>query len=152
MYFDKDVDRVARDMNPLFYGFIPDGMRSRLVSFLLLLTFSLAHVLSKTFAMALLWSTFGGPAVLYYSAVELVLFFFIKIVRSDFWSWVPTEGLVTSLFTGFTFRLAAKVLTDYTGSLQCRQPVRTRGDSLEPVFTVVSSIGCSFCISLPAIL
>ena len=87
MYFDKDIDPECRSYNPLFYGVFPDDATSRTFAFFWLFMFSLVHVLSKGFGVALFWATFGGNAVCIYYGAEMVVFFVVKAVHSDLISW-----------------------------------------------------------------
>ena len=87
MYFDKDIDPECRSFNPLFYGVFPDDVTSRTFAFFWLFMFSLVHVLSKGFGVALFWATFGGNAVCIYYGAEMVVFFVVKAVRSDLIFW-----------------------------------------------------------------
>jgi hypothetical protein len=65
----------------------PDDASSRALAFMLLCMFSVAHVLSKGFGVALFWATFGGNAVCVYYGAEIVIFFMVKAIRSDLIYW-----------------------------------------------------------------
>jgi hypothetical protein len=120
MYFDKDVDPKCREWNPLFYGVFPTGVKKRLIAFSLLWLFSVAHVLSKALGVALLWATFGGPTVFRYYGAELGIVYLVKIVRCDFFCWLPIPSAVGNAAASVIFRFANKVLADFTGFLQMR--------------------------------
>ncbi len=144
MYFDKDIDPACRSSNPSFYGVFPDNASSRALAFMWLFMFSVAHVLSKGFGVALFWATFGGNAVCVYYGAEVAIFILVKVIRSDFIYWVPIDGLVLSTFSAFVFRLAAKVLTDFTGFLQIRHVYEAGGLvwTLSLLWSQLSSVVC----------
>jgi hypothetical protein len=68
---------------------------------------------------AALLTMVGGQWVVVYAVSDIGLHFVYKILRGDFWHWVPLNG-VASLVESFFVRLIEKILVDFTGILQFR--------------------------------
>ena len=56
-----------------------------------------------------------------YIGADLALYFIVKILRGDFWYWMPFGGLA-EVFSSSFIRLIVKTLTDFTLIVQFRHP------------------------------
>ncbi len=84
--------------------------------------FHAAQVLSKAIAMGALANTCWWWLVVYMS-FDICLCMLYKVVRCDFWYWMPTTGVGFSVLG----RVAAKVLVDFSGCMDFRNPVDLGG-------------------------
>ena len=106
--YDWDTDPVWRESIPDFYGYIPAKASKRTVVFVSMMLF--------TAGMLLIWSTtivllglMGGSWAFLYIGADLGLYIFVKILRGDFWYWLPVRGnmeivisiLIINLYTRF---------------------------------------------------
>ena len=87
---EYDVEPKKREFNGSFYGFYPKN--NRLLVFLFMLGFTMAHVLMKVLACALVLDL-SGDWVAFYMAGDVSLYLLYKIIRHDFIYWVPMESL-----------------------------------------------------------
>ena len=69
-------------------------------------------LLVKTLAMVLLGSVSQHAAVIYLGS-DILLYLLHKIVRKDFYYWLPLEGFL-EILSSLLFRIMVKVLTDFT--------------------------------------
>jgi hypothetical protein len=76
-------------------------------------------LLVRSVSMALL-AMVGGRLVLVYLVSDMGLYFLYKILRRDFWHWIPLEGAASLAVAAVLERLVVKVLVDFTGVLQFR--------------------------------
>jgi hypothetical protein len=68
----------------------------------------------------------GGSWVTLYIGADMGLYLIVKLLRGDFWYWVPLGGkaeIVMSLVT----RVLVKVVTDFTSIVQSRHPNEVGG-------------------------
>jgi hypothetical protein len=108
MAFDLDTNKVKRQHNPEFYGYVPDTSAGR--TFMLLFLYHGAHALGNTFSMAVLAQTNWVWLVAYLLADHCGLILY-KLARGDLIYWPPAFGVPFSLLA----RFVAKVITDFTG-------------------------------------
>jgi hypothetical protein len=120
MFYEKDIDPVCRKSNPSFYGVFPAGVLARTKTLLVLMVFTMCHVLSRCLGLALLWSTFGGLAAAGFWVADFLLVCLIKVVQGDFIYWLPIDNLGLAIAVSTLTRMAAKILTDFTGMFQMR--------------------------------
>jgi hypothetical protein len=114
---NQDTDLQLRRFYPSFYGYVPKRPSRRLLVSALLFVLCLAHIVGKTSAMALLFVT--NRAYLFsYVAVDMGVYLLYKIVRGDFYCWVPDTGVRTAV----AYRVATKLMLDFTGLPQLRNP------------------------------
>jgi hypothetical protein len=120
---DMDEDRHARDRDGWFYGFAPNGSPRRaslMFGFLFLL--ALTHVAGKTVAISLLFVT-DNALCFGWLVVEMASFLLYKIVRKDFFVWLPQTGIAAA----FIYRVLSKLMLDFTGLPQMRHPKECGG-------------------------
>jgi hypothetical protein len=75
-------------------------------------------LLARSVSMAML-ALVGGRWVPVYLMSDMGLYFTYKILRRDFWHWVPIEGAMGVPYSVLE-RLVVKVLVDFTGVIQFR--------------------------------
>ena len=105
---------------PDFYGFVPDSPRLRTVMFVTMMLLSVVQVLIKTFLILCLGSI-KTTFVWLYIGSDMLVFLGYKLLRGDFWYWVPIDSAPGLLLSGIT-RLVIKTITDYAGIIQFRHP------------------------------
>jgi hypothetical protein len=119
-----DVDPAKRIETPDFYGYIPDG-KSRSLIFVCMVLNGALLLVNRSFCAAVL-ALVRKRYFVVYSACDMGLYLFLKVLRKDFAYWVPVDG-----FVGFSIavimRVVFKVVTDYTGILQFRAPADLGG-------------------------
>jgi hypothetical protein len=123
--YDFDVSPANRALAPDFYGYVPDDPLARSVTFLCLLVNSSLLLVIRSFSSALLLTTdtrFLG----WYVLSDLGVFLLQKILRGDFWYWLPVDGPVGALVSLFA-RILVKNVTDYTGIVTFRNPLEMGG-------------------------
>jgi len=124
--FDMDVDVPHRKVQPKFYGYIPDDNSLRGRCFILMTLMSSLHNLSRSLGCALLVASDTGNLLWVFVGGEVGLYLFIKILRQDFYYWLPLTGILAVLVSGFQ-RLCVKVIADFTGCLHLRHPYEMGG-------------------------
>jgi hypothetical protein len=68
----------------------------------------------------------GGSRVSLYIGADLGLYLLVKILREDFWYWIPAGGNV-EIVSSIVGRLLVKVVTDFTSIVQFRHPNEVGG-------------------------
>ena len=120
LFYEKDTTPSCRASNPSFYGAIRDGVAARFATVLVLMVFTMCHVFSKCFGLALLWVTFGGQRAASFWLADLMLYFIIKGAQRDFIFWLPSDNWALTAFISFFCRVGNKVETDFTAWPQQR--------------------------------
>jgi len=118
--FDVDVNHGYRLFYPEFYGYIPDDFFKRNLTFVLMTFLSTVHNISRSFGVAIL-AHLGKYYVLAFTAVEMCIFLFYKLYRSDFVYWLRLEGWQV-LPVSFLIRVLTKVVADFSGCIHLRHP------------------------------
>jgi hypothetical protein len=68
----------------------------------------------------------GGRWVSLYVGADLGLYLLVKVLRGDFWYWIPAGGNV-EIVSSIVGRLLVKVVTDFTSIVQFRHPNEVGG-------------------------
>jgi hypothetical protein len=118
----RDTDLGLRRFNPSFYGYIPGRPSKRFLFSVLLFVICITHIVGKTSAMALLFVT-NRKYLLSYVGVDMGVYLFYKILRRDFYCWVPRTGIAVALI----YRIVTKLMVDFTGLPQLRCPLDLGG-------------------------
>jgi hypothetical protein len=118
MLHSYDVNPKRRRDEPGFYGYIPDAASSRTLVFGCMIMNSALLLLLRSVSTALL-SMAGEKWLLVYYASDMGLYFMYKILRRDFWNWVPLVGAADVAWSVVN-RLVVKVVVMHTGTVQCR--------------------------------
>jgi hypothetical protein len=123
--YDFDTDPTFRKLAPGFFGFIPAKASKRAIVFVSMLLLSAGMLLIRCATIVLLGLIGGSWAFLYIGA-DLGLYMLIKILRGDFWYWVPAGGnaeIVSSIFA----RVLVKIIVDFTSIVFYRHPNEVGG-------------------------
>jgi hypothetical protein len=135
--YDFDTDPANREQAPDFYGYIPAKASKRTVVFASMLLFTAGMLLIRCTTIVLLGLMGGSWAFLYIGA-DLGLYMLVKILRGDFWYWMPVGGnaeIVSSLLN----RVCVKIIVDFTSLVQFRHPNEVGG--VYWLFGLVLTIG-----------
>ena len=111
--FDFDVNPSKRALSPSFYGYVPEGLGNRLMTFASMFTMSCAFVTATSVPLAVLAAVNVNYAALYVGG-SLGLFLCYRLARGDLHYWLPLYGVggwVNSLAT----RVVVKLIVDFTG-------------------------------------
>jgi hypothetical protein len=91
----------------------------------------------------------GGSWAFLYIGADLGLYLLVKILRGDFWYWVPLGGnieIVSSIFV----RVINKIITDFTSIVHFRHPNEVGGAYwLFGLLLTMTSLPMSICIASP---
>jgi hypothetical protein len=123
--YDWDTDPVKREYTPDFYGYIPAKASKRTFVFASMLLVSAGMLLIRCTTIVLLGLLGGSWAFLYIGA-DFGLYLFVKILRGDFWYWLPFGGNV-EIVTSILFRVIIKIIVDFTSLAQLRHPNEVGG-------------------------
>ena len=124
--FDMDLDVGARKNQPQFYGCIPDDHTLRGRCFILMTLMNALHNFSRSIGYAMLAESGGLTMVWSFAGCEMIIFLAWKILRGDFYYWVPVEGAL-GVLASFIERVASKVIVDFCGCLNFRHPCELGG-------------------------
>jgi hypothetical protein len=116
---------VKRVQVPDFYGYVPANPTKRSIVFVSMMLFSAGMLVLRCMTIVVLGLLGGRWASLYVSA-DLLLYLLVKILRGDFWYWMPVGGnaeIVMSIIA----RVLVKVVTDFTSIVQFRHPNEVGG-------------------------
>jgi hypothetical protein len=116
--YDYDTDPANREKAPDFYGYIPAQARKRTVVFVSMLLVSAGMLLIRCTTIVLLGLIGGSWAFLYIGA-DLGLYILVKILRGDFWYWMPFGGNL-EIVSSILFRVIVKVIVDFTSIVHFR--------------------------------
>jgi hypothetical protein len=123
--YDWDTDPAKREETPDFYGYIPAKASKRTVVFVSMLLFTAGMLLIRCTTIVLLGLMGGSWAFLYIGA-DLGLYLLVKILRGDFWYWVPLGGNLEVLNSIFA-RVIMKIIVDFTSMVHFRHPFEVGG-------------------------
>eukprot|EP00520_Triparma_pacifica_P017698 CAMPEP_0118637882 /NCGR_PEP_ID=MMETSP0785-20121206/3387_1 /TAXON_ID=91992 /ORGANISM="Bolidomonas pacifica, Strain CCMP 1866" /LENGTH=1359 /DNA_ID=CAMNT_0006529093 /DNA_START=929 /DNA_END=5008 /DNA_ORIENTATION=- len=123
--YDFDTDPKSRKMNPFFYGYLPGKASDRSIVFISMIFFSGGMLLIRCTTIVLL-ALLGRRWAFAYIGVDLGLYFLVKILRGDFWYWVPAGGAIEIVFSIFA-RFLVKIINDFTSIVQFRHPNEVGG-------------------------
>jgi hypothetical protein len=116
--YDCDTDPVRREQVPAFYGYVPANPTKRLIIFVSMMLVSACMLVIRSTTIVVLW-LLGGRWVSLYVGADLLLYLLVKILRGDFWYWIPLGGNAEVL-NSIVFRLLVKVVGDFTSIVQFR--------------------------------
>jgi hypothetical protein len=86
--YDFDTDPDKRALVPDFFGYIPAKASKRTLVFVSMLLFTAGMLLIRCTTIVLLGLK-GGRWVFLYIGADLGLYLLVKILRGDFWYWLP---------------------------------------------------------------
>jgi hypothetical protein len=123
--YDFDTDPVKREQVPDFYGYMPANPTKRFLTFVSMMLFSAGMLVIRCTTIVVLRLLGGGWASLYIGA-DLGLYLLVKVLRGDFWYWMPLGGNV-EIVNSVVCRVVVKIVTDFTSNMQSRHPNEVGG-------------------------
>jgi hypothetical protein len=123
--YDWDTDPSRREETPAFYGYIPAKASKRTVVFVSMLLFTAGMLIIRCTTIVLL-GLMGGRWVLLYIGADLGLYLLVKILRGDFWYWLPLGGNA-EIVNSIVNRVIVKIITDFTLIVHFRHPNEVGG-------------------------
>jgi hypothetical protein len=123
--YDWDTDPALREQAPDFYGYIPARASKRTVVFASMLLITTGMLLIRCTTIVLL-GLMGGSWALLYIGADLGLYLLVKILRGDFWYWIPA-GVNVEIVSSILMRVVVKIITDFTSIMQLRHPNEVGG-------------------------
>jgi hypothetical protein len=123
--YDWDTDPARREVAPDFYGYIPAKASKRTVVFVSLMLLTAGMLLIRCTTIVLL-GLMGGSWVLLYIGADLGLYLLVKILRGDFWYWIPLGGNI-EIVSSIVFRVVIKIIVDFTSMVHFRHPNEVGG-------------------------
>jgi hypothetical protein len=118
--YDWDTDPTRREETSAFYGYVPAKASKRTVVFVSMMLLSAGMLLIRCTTIVLLGLIGGSWAFLYIGA-DLGLYLLVKILRGDFWYWLPSGGNM-EIVTSIVFRVIVKISVDFTSIVHFRHP------------------------------
>jgi hypothetical protein len=125
--YDFDTDPVKREQVPDFYGYVPANPTKRSIIFGSMMFFSAGMLVIRCMTIVVL-GLLGGKWVSLYVGADMLLYLLVKILRGDFWYWMPVGGNA-EILSSIVSRLLVKVVTDFTSIVQLRHPNEAGGMS-----------------------
>jgi hypothetical protein len=123
--YDWDTDPVNREKAPDFYGYIPAKASKRTAVFVSMMLFTAGMLLIRCTTIVLLGLMGGSWAFLYIGA-DLCLYFGVKILRGDFWYFMPLGGSA-EIMISIIGRVMVKIIVDFTSMVHFRHPNEVGG-------------------------
>jgi hypothetical protein len=123
--YDYDTDPLRREQMPDFYGFVPENPTKRSIIFVTMTFFSAGMLMIRCMTIVVL-GLLGGKWVSLYVGADLGLYLLVKVLRGDFWYWVPLGGNA-EIVSSIVARVLFKVVTDFTSIVQYRHPLDVGG-------------------------
>jgi hypothetical protein len=118
--YDYDTNPVKREQVPDFYGYVPANPTKRSIIFVMMMFFSAGMLVIRCMTIVVL-GLLGGKWVTLYIGADLCLYLFVKVLRGDFWYWLPVGGY-GDIAVSIIARVLVKVVTDFTSIVQFRHP------------------------------
>jgi hypothetical protein len=123
--YDFDTEPTRREQVPDFYGYIPAKASKRSLVFLSMVLLTAGMLLIRCMTIVAL-GLIGSSWVALYIGADLGLYIVVKILRGDFWYWMPLAGK-TEIVSSILLRVLVKVVTDFTSIVQFRHPNEVGG-------------------------
>jgi hypothetical protein len=146
--YDYDTDPVKREHTPDFYGYIPAKASKRTVVFVSMLLLTAGMLLIRCTTIVIL-GLIGGSWAFLYIGTDLCLYLLVKILRGDFWYWVPLGGNI-EIVSSVILRVMIKIITDFTSIAHFRHPNEVGGTYwLFGLVLTMASLPVSTYLALP---
>ena len=123
--YDWDTDPENRQLIPDFYGYVPTNANQRSIVFTTMTLYTSGMLLIRCMTIVIL-ATLGIAWVFAYIGVDILIYFTVKLVRRDFWYWMPVGGKL-EIISSLLARFLVKVITDFTALVQFRHPNEVGG-------------------------
>jgi hypothetical protein len=104
---------------------VPANPTKRSITFVTMMFFSTCMLVIRCMTIVVL-GLLGGRWVSLYVGADLLLYLLVKILRRDFWYWMPVGGKA-EIVSSVVFRVLVKVVTDFTSIVQFRHPNEVGG-------------------------
>ena len=125
MSYDWDSNVTNRKVSPDFYGYLPDKAKKRMVVFIALVVLCSTMILIRGLILVLL-SQIDTTLVTAYLCFDLGFYLLVKVIRNDFYYWLPHDGFF-EIPLSLIFRVVVKTVTDFTCIVQFRHPNEVGG-------------------------
>jgi hypothetical protein len=99
---------------------VPANPTKRLIIFVSMALFSAGMLVIRCMTIVVL-GLLGGRWVSLYIGADLGLYLLVKVLRGDFWYWIPVGGNA-EIVNSIACRLMVKVVGDFTSVVQFRHP------------------------------
>jgi hypothetical protein len=146
--YDWDTDPGKREQAPDFYGYVPANASKRTVVFVSMSLLSAGMLLMRCTTIVLL-GLIGGKWAFLYIGFDLGLYILVKILRGDFWYWMPLGGKI-EILNSILFRVIVKIIVDFTSMVHYRHPNEVGGVYwLFGLLLTMGSLPVSIHLALP---
>jgi hypothetical protein len=123
--YDWDTDPMLRKQVPEFYGYVPANPNKRSILFVSMMLFSAGMLCIRSMTIVVI-GLLGGSWISLYVCADMLLYLLVKMLRGDFWYWIPAGGNV-EIVNSIVIRVLVKVVTDFTSIVQFRHPNEVGG-------------------------
>jgi hypothetical protein len=123
--YDWDTSPNKRLAVPEFYGYVPQKASKRAIVFASMACFSAALLVIRCTTIVIL-GLMGKKWVFIYIGSDLGFYIVVKLLRGDFWYWIPAGHnfeIPVSIFA----RVLVKIVTDFTSVVHFRHPNEVGG-------------------------
>ena len=124
--YDWDTSPKRRGERASFYGFIPAKAGKRTICFVAMLLLSTGMLLVRAYTIVLL-ALVGNRWAFAYFILDILFFLAIKVLRREFWYWMPTGSVFTDTGFSLVVRIVGKIVLDFTSLVQFRHPFEFGG-------------------------
>jgi hypothetical protein len=124
--YDWDTDPGKRERVPQFYGYVPSNAAKRSMAFVAMVLFSAGMLLTRCYSIVLM-GLLGSKFAFAFVGADLGLYLLVKVLRKDFWYWLPLGNNKLELFSSLIARIMVKIITDFTATPQFRHPNEVGG-------------------------
>jgi hypothetical protein len=124
--YDFDIDPANRETRPDFYGYIPAKASKRTILFVSMILITAGMLVIRCMTMVLLGLIQDKWAVSYI-LIDVSIYMVVKVLRHDFWYWMPLGGGTAEFVNSFFARINVKIMTDFTSGIQFRHPGEVGG-------------------------
>ena len=123
--YDFDTNPVARRHNSEFYGYVPSKKKKRSIVFASMAFLTSSILLMRCMTIVVL-GMISSKAPFLYVFIDVGLYLIVKMIRGDFWYWIPLGGK-SEILSSLLIRILAKIITDFTCIIQFRHPNEVGG-------------------------
>ena len=124
---EKDIDEVSRFHTPEFYGLVNlKSVPKKCTVCALVLVIAACQLASKAVSVALS-SVENRTILVMYLSIDVGFALVLKVMRVDFFYWLPIESVPVRFSASLIERIVIKVITDFTACMQMRHPLELGG-------------------------
>ena len=125
LFFLCAADPKKRSDNPEFYGYNPNSAAKRTMIFISMLLLGSVMLFTRALILVML-GLVSQTAALVYLCFDMGLYLVFKLVRGDFYYWLPLDGFL-GFVVSLIIRVIAKVIVDYTSNPHFRHTYEVGG-------------------------